>query len=110
MPRNNRADRRPTWVSLTENVLRASDDFMTVAQLCKATGGTPNQISSALHHLQKHLVAEAVTGQGSRLHWFYHGEADDRACTVDERVPEDRPRRARRKDVVAGPKAPGAWS
>lgn len=86
--------KRPTWAYLVEDALRKADDFMSLDQLLAATGARRNQLSAALCHLQKCQTADAVLAQG-KLYWFYAG-GDTRCRHVEERTPEDKPRRTRK--------------
>lgn len=85
--------KRPTWTHLVEEVLRTADDFITMPLLAQAVGGTHSQVGAALHHLQKYHVIDCVTSPEG-LHWFYRGE-DTRVLVHEERVLEDKPRKAR---------------
>lgn len=86
---------RPTWTHLVTEALRTADDFLSMQQLLKSSGGKANQISAALHHLQKCRVVDAVAGPEGTLHWFYRGE-DLRTRELAERVPEENKRQVRR--------------
>lgn len=97
---------KPTWVCLVFNALVAADDFVPLGQLIAMTKGHQNQITAALHHLQEHKAVEAVVGANKRLYWFATPESDTRSKRVDERTPEDRPRRVRRTRVNLVPPAP----
>jgi chromosome segregation and condensation protein ScpB len=90
-----RGDKRPTWTSLVEAALVTADDFMSVEQLMAVTGGTVNQVTAALHHLQLHHAAEVVEG-GGRLWWFATPSTDTRSRVVEERRPEKPGTRRRR--------------
>ena len=92
------ACKRPTWAYLVEEALRVADDFISVPSLRALTGANANQLSAALHHLQKCKTVDAVVAQDS-LYWFYTGE-DPRCRHIEERTPEDKPRRARKGKVV----------
>jgi len=86
--------KRPTWTHLVTEALRTADDFLGMEALKAATQGNIGQVSAALHHLQKCKVVGSVEGPEG-LFWFYRGE-DTRSRELDERVPEDKPRRPRR--------------
>lgn len=92
----------PTWTHLVTQALKAADDFRSCKDLVESLGGTPNQISAALHHLQKCRVVEAVEGPNG-LFWFFRGlDGDPRCRELKERRVEDHPRRKRvirRKDA-----------
>jgi len=88
-------DRKPTWTSKVEEALRLADDFMGSAELQAKLGANANQINAALWWLRRCGVVESVESMG-RLHWFYKGhETDPRIRIVEERRPEDKPRKAR---------------
>jgi len=98
MTTRKRGTPRPTWTHLVSESLRSADDFCSMKQLIAETGGTPNQISAALHHLQKCRVVDAVSGPDG-LFWFYRGD-DLRTRELAERVPEENKRRVRRPRIV----------
>jgi len=97
-----KAPKRPTWTHLVEEHLRTADDFLPTEALVKATGGSINQVTAALHHLQKYRVIDCVTSPDG-LHWFFRGE-DSRCRSLEERTPEDKSRKPRR-NLRVGPKA-----
>lgn len=86
-PARTKAEKRPTWTSLTVETLRVMDDLLTLPQLCDLTGGTPNQISAALCMLQKYEAVEAIEGNGKL--WFFLTGRDTRSHTLAERTPEE---------------------
>ena len=90
--------KRPTWTHLVTEALRTADDFLSMEALKAATGGNTGQVTAALFHLQKCRVVDSVGGPEG-LFWFYRGE-DIRSRELDERVPEDKPRRQRRTRKV----------
>jgi hypothetical protein len=95
-----RPDPRPTHTKLVLEALSAwPDDFATVAELMAATGSARNQTSAALHHLRKRHAVDVVIQQGTG-YWYATPGYDDRTRHVDERTPEDRPRRTRRTRVT----------
>lgn len=85
--RNRNGTPKPTWTRLTVDTLSVMDDMLTAQQLCELTGGSINQISAALHHLQKVEAVECVEGNG-KLWWFLTGK-DRRTFTTDARIPEE---------------------
>ena len=91
--RTPKAPKRPTWTHLVEEALRTADDFLPTEALVKATGGNANQVRAALHHLQKYRVIDCVTSPEG-LHWFFRGE-DSRRRSLEERTPEEQPRKVR---------------
>lgn len=94
-PRYLRADRRPTWTSLTLDALRRADDFLTREALRAATGANPDQLAAALHHLKERAGAVDVLEQGGVPYYYLTGD-DCRARTVDERAREPKGNRRRR--------------
>ena len=91
-----RADRAPTWTSKTVDALRRADDFLNMEQLLAATGATGDQMRAALHHLKVRAGAVDCLEAEGHLWWFLTGE-DRRSKTVDERVPEPKGNRNRKK-------------
>lgn len=105
--RSTPADRKPTWTSLTVDALRIADDFMNVAQLVAATGGSANQIAAALHSLKGYRVVGAMESDG--VLWFYLTGEDTRTTTVEARTPEPKGNRTREAGrYKRKPKAPDA--
>jgi hypothetical protein len=70
---------------------------LTVKQIIERANGqlNVNQCSASLHHLQKYRAAQSMESDG-HLWWYATPETDRRGFVVEERVPEDKPRRARR--------------
>lgn len=101
MPRGHyeRRERKATWTSLTEEALRVMDDFLSLSHLMQLTGGSSNQITAALYCLKHYLVVDCVIAEG-QLYWFLTGN-DTRVRVVEERTPEDKPRRTRRRKAAA---------
>lgn len=90
----------PTWTYLVTEALRAADDFRSCRDLAQTLGGTPNQISAALHWLQKCRIVDSVSSPEG-LFWFFRGEdGDPRVREIAQRKVEEKPRRKRvvRKD------------
>ena len=93
-----RAQKEPTSTALVEEALRASDDFMSVDMLVAATGRSRNQVGAACHHLRRFLVVDVVVNPDGRGWWFaMPHDGDTRSRVVEERTPESRPRRQRRR-------------
>jgi hypothetical protein len=79
--------------------LKRADDFMTVAQLQAAEPAeTYNRIQAALHHLRNYRAVECMESDG-QLWWYATPDNDTRSKTVDERTPEQNPRRARKPRI-----------
>lgn len=91
----NRNTKKPTCVSLVEAELSRIDDFATTKILVTATGLSANQVHASLHHLQKYKAADCVADH-DKLWWFLTPATDTRVKKVEERRPEDQPRRSRR--------------
>lgn len=96
MPRKRNLNaRRPTIVHKVWEALRLADDFVTAATLSANTGCSRTQVWASLCHLQNHRAADCVTAPGG-LWWFATPDTDNRVTVIEERKPEDKPRRARR--------------
>jgi hypothetical protein len=104
MPRGvyKRADRKPTWTHVILEAMKTLDDFMTAEQIGQLTGANNSQVSATLHHFKNNGVAECLESDG-KLWWYLTGE-DKRTKTVDERVPEEKGHRTRRKGYSRKPK------
>lgn len=95
--RRNPVDKRPTHTRLVfEALVRWPQDFASVSDLVLHTGSTFNQVSAALHHLRKRHAVDVVVERDGTGWWFATPGDDDRTRVLNERVPEDRPRRPRR--------------
>lgn len=87
-----------TWTCLVEEALRGCDDFMDKQMLMKATGGSTNQVSAACHKLGEYGVIGVVINPDGKGWWYARPPEDDRRAFVrSERVPEQKPRKPRRK-------------
>lgn len=82
----------PTTTSLVEEALRAADDFMSYPMLIAKTGRSISQIGAAISWMRRHKAVDSVLVEG-RPWWFATPETDTRSRTVDELIPEDKPRR-----------------
>lgn len=92
-----KADKRPTWTALVLKALVDADDFMNLSQIMEVTKATSRQASAAVCHLQKYKVIESVVGNDHKLWWFATPEYDSRLRHLEERVPEEKGNRTRRK-------------
>ena len=95
----NKADRKPTCVSLVYAHLVAADDFCDMQTLIKVSGYSKHVTEVAIQHLVMHKAVDSVKGGDGKLWWFATPDTDNRACHVDLRVPEGpgtRPRRSRK--------------
>lgn len=98
MPKYTKADKAPTWTFRVLKALQAADDFQSVAQLKKSTGGHSNQITAALWYLKHKASAVDSVESGGSLWWFVTGE-DTRPVTRDERVVEPAGNRTRKPRI-----------
>lgn len=86
-----------TCTSKIERVLREADDFLTVAMIMERSGCSMNQASATLHHFFLKRVA-AFVADANGTWWFAMPPEDDRRLRhVDERTPEKKPRKRKRK-------------
>lgn len=76
-----------------------ADDFLTLRMLVAKTGMTTNQVSASLSHLRSYHVVDVIETEGG-LWWFLTPDTDTRSRVVEERTPEDSPRRPRRRKVT----------
>jgi len=93
----------PTWVSLVHAEMRRVEDFASVRQLqarLKAPNEQLNCIHAALSHLRKHQVVDVVVEVDGRGWWFLlPSGSDTRSRSVEERAPEEKPRKQRKVTV-----------
>lgn len=91
------ARRVPTHTSkIMDALTHCAEDFMTTQQLVEATGSAYNQCTAALHHLRRRGAVDVVVEADGRGWWFATPSGDDRTRILEERAPEDKPRRSRR--------------
>jgi len=91
----------PTTTALVEAVVRLKDDFMTSHEVLfevnkmemRGFDRNINQVLAALHHLRTNHVIGLVQERGQN--WWYYTKEDMRMRTLDERSPEEKPRRKR---------------
>lgn len=90
------APRVPTHTSKVMDALtHCAEDFMTTQQLMEATGSAYNQCTAALFHLRRRGAVDVVVEADGRGWWFATPGDDDRTRIIEERTPEDKPRRRR---------------
>jgi len=78
---------QPTWTSLVTEALRSTNDFMNYQMLCKATGGSQNQVSAACFNLRKFRVVDLVVETDGTAWWYaLPPGGDQRTRIVKERV------------------------
>lgn len=90
-----RQDKQPTCVSRVEQAMVEADDFVKLRGLMTATKLTLNQVSASLSHLHKYRAVDCLESPDG-LWWFLTPDTDRRSKKVEERRPEDKPRRTRR--------------
>lgn len=90
-----RQDRQPTCVSQVEQAMIQANDFVNLRGLMAAAKLTSNQVSASLSHLHKYRAADCLESPDG-LWWFLTPDTDTRTKKVEERRPEDKPRRTRR--------------
>jgi len=88
-----------TSTSRVYRALREADDFRSGKQLQDYLGMDVNHVTASLHHLRKYSAVDAIEGEQT-LWWYATPESDARSRTVEERVPEAKPRRPRRKRTI----------
>lgn len=88
----------PTCTTLVLEALRRADDFMTLAMIRESTGLDTCHASASLHHLRKHKAIECMESDG-QLWWYATPDTDDRSRSLDERTPENKPRKPRKSKI-----------
>jgi len=91
-----RRNKQPTHTSkVMQYLTRPEVEFATVNEISAAVGSTTAQVNSALHALRHYLAVDVVVQQG--VGWWFACPGDDtRTKIVEERTPEDGPRRRRK--------------
>lgn len=84
---------------------RMRDEFLTMRDLVILTGSNMNQVSAALHNLRQYHAADVVV-QGRIGHWFATPDSDLRTRPVEQRTPEDMPRKKRKPRATKGKPRP----
>lgn len=88
-----------TATTLVMEALVRADDFRTGRQLQEELRLSGNRVSAALYHLLKHRAVEFVEADRT-LWWFATPTSDTRSRVVEEKAPETRPRRPRRRKLL----------
>lgn len=94
-----RRRKEPTSTFRVFEALCRADDFRTGRQLQSELGLDVNHTSAALYSLKKYRAVEAIEGDGA-LWWFATPENDTRSKKLEERCPECRPRKPRRRNIT----------
>jgi hypothetical protein len=89
--------KQTTTTALVTEALARADDFRTARQLADATGRSLNQVHSALWVLKHYYSAVECIEAADGLWWFATAADDKRSKHLDERTPESKPRRAKRR-------------
>lgn len=89
--------KQQTWTSRVEEVLRATDDFMSRKMLKhRIPDINDNQLSAALLSLRGYRVVDVIVNPDGEGWWFaLPTEGDARSHHIDERTPETKPRKTR---------------
>jgi hypothetical protein len=90
--------KKETCTSVVQRTLIAADDFLTATHLQILTGLTMSQVAASLHHLKRHRAIDTLEGAGT-LWWYATPDQDDRSRILEERTPESRPRKPRKRKV-----------
>lgn len=88
----------PTFTHLVFEHLVKVDDFRTAQQLQQELSIASNRVSAALHSLRTYDAVTAMAAD-ERLWWYATPISDTRSRRVDERAPELKPRRPRKRKV-----------
>lgn len=88
-----------TTVNEVFRVLVEADDFMTARQIsAKLPTHKSHNVMTALGSLRRYRAVNAIASPNA-IHWYATPEYDTRMKTVVERVPESKPRKAKRRKV-----------
>lgn len=79
--------------------MRIADDFVSTDMIRAATGFDFNRIGATLCHFKKYKAADCLPS-GDQLWWYLTPESDTRTKHVDERVPEEKGNRTRRRKLA----------
>ena len=90
--------KKETCTSVVQRTLTEADDFLTATHLQILTGLSMNQVAASLHHLKRHRAIDPLEGAGT-LWWYATPTDDDRSRILEERTPESRPRKPRKRKV-----------
>lgn len=94
-------EKRPTHTHLVmEALTHWQNDFASIRELMEATGSKYNQVNAALFHLRKRRAVDVVIESDGTGWWFATPDDDNRIRPIDERRPEDKPRRTRRDRIT----------
>lgn len=83
-----------TSTTLVFEALVASEDFLNVRTLMVKTGRINNQVTAALSSLHKYKAVDFIH-DASGTWWFATPDTDTRIYRVEERIPENKPRKKR---------------
>jgi hypothetical protein len=91
--------KEPTAVSLVFAALVRADDFRTAQQVQAESGVNSRRVNSSLHMLRTYKAAQCMESDG-QLWWYATPQDDTRMKTFDERTPEVKPRKSRKKRAL----------
>lgn len=91
--------KQTTTTHLVLEALTRADDFRTARQLQEETGRNNNQVSAALSLLRRYKAVEAMAVEGT-LWWYATPENDTRSRRIEEKAPELKKRKPRKRKEV----------
>lgn len=91
----------PTHTSLVLEALKNADDFMSYDMLIAAGCGNKNQVAAACSHLRSRNAVWVEIDPTGKAWWAASPETDNRSYKHDERTPEVKPRKPRRRKEKA---------
>lgn len=90
-----------TYTYLVLECLKERNDYVSYEDIYNYVRETRyevafSHISAACFHLKKHKAVDLVIDSDGKVFWYLTPETDDRAKTIDERVPESKPRKRKK--------------
>lgn len=95
--------KEPTVTSQVVEHLTKRNDYVETHELCRELCESFNRISAALSHLRKHRAVDCIVDHGQVWWFILPVEMDTRSHHVDQRAPETRPRKPRKRRLL-GPR------
>ncbi|NOJ26579.1 MAG: hypothetical protein DA330_01005 [Nitrososphaera sp.] len=88
---------------LTQECLKAADDFLTAREIANRTGESMHRVGAALHFLRKKGAVDCLSvpvGQAYSLFWFLTLETDSRSRILTEIKAEiKKPKRRKKQNL-----------
>ena len=89
---------------LTQECLKAADDFLTAREIADRTGESMHRVGAALHFLRKKgavdCLSAPIAGQTYSLFWFLTPETDRRSRILTEIKAEiKKPKRRKKQNL-----------